>query len=113
MLLVLKLHGNSVPQSFLVLNSTTTIQIIKIVMASIIAMVLIHLIVAVSLTGIVSHGQIHQEKEDLNGNSKQSCGILTVPCPKLVRLIPRFVFSLNLSGHLSQTVIYTKVYFSG
>ena len=99
--LVLKLHGNSVLLSFLVLNSTTTTQIMKIAMESIIVMVRIHLIVAVFLTGIVSHGQIHQEKENSIGNLKQSCGILMVRYLKPVKLILRFVLSLKLGGHFT------------
>ena len=99
--LVLKLHGNSVLLSFLVLNSTTTTQIMKIAMESIIVMVRIHLIVAVFLIGIVSHGQIHQEKENSIGNSKLSCGILMVRYLKPVKLILRFVLSLKLGGHFT------------
>ena len=62
-------------------------------MVSTIATVHIHLIVVVSLTGIVSHGQIHPEKENSIGNSKQSYGILMERCPKLVKPILRHVFN--------------------
>ena len=51
--LVLRLHGNSDLQSFLVLNSTTMTQMIRIATVSTIAIALIHLIVDVFHIGIV------------------------------------------------------------
>ena len=90
--LVLRLHGNSDLQSFLVLNSTTMTQMIRIATVSTIAIALIHLIVDVFHIGIVLHGQIRRVKENSIGNSKQSYGILMVPYPKLVKPIQRSVF---------------------
>ena len=74
-------------------------QNMKIATVSTIAMGLIHLIVVVFHFGIVSHGQIHPEKENSIGNSKQSYGILMVLFPKLVKLILRKAFNLHF-GHL-------------
>ena len=71
-------------------------------MVSTIATVLIHLIVVVFHTGIVSHGQILLEKENLIGSSKQSCGILMVRCPKLVKPILRHVFNRRFYWFLNR-----------
>ena len=70
-------------------------------MVSTIATVLIHSIVVVFHTGIVSRGQIHQERENSTGNLKQSYGILMVRCPKLVKLIQRHVFT----GHFDWSIL--------